>query len=69
MDTSQNVKIQLLTVEQVADRLQVSFHTVIRYIKDSKLKTVSFGSDQRPRKRISIEELERFIGEGENLKT
>jgi len=62
--TDENVRTQLYTIAQVSEILQVSFYTVNNYIKDGKLKTVSFGRSGRPRKRVSAEELDRFIGEG-----
>ena len=47
----------LLTIEQVAERLQVSTQTVRRLIKDGKLKAVRVGIQIRVRE----EDLQRFL--------
>ena len=48
---------QLLTLPQVADRLQVSMSTVRRLISDQKLKVVRVGRNLR----VRPEDLEAFI--------
>lgn len=46
-----------LTVEQVAETLQVHWQTVLNYIKNGKLKAVKLGKGYR----ISKEALQEFI--------
>lgn len=48
---------QLLTVEQVAEHLQVHWQTILNYIKNGKLKAVKLGKGYR----IAKKELEVFI--------
>ncbi|HUW21114.1 MAG TPA: helix-turn-helix domain-containing protein [Candidatus Bathyarchaeia archaeon] len=48
-----------LTVEQVADRLQVHWQTVLNYIKSGKLKALKLGKGYR----ISQKALDKFIKE------
>lgn len=46
-----------LTVEQVAEILQIHWQTVLNYIKSGKLKAVKLGKGYR----IQKEELDKFI--------
>lgn len=46
-----------LTVEQVADKLQVHWQTVLNYIKNGKLKALKLGKGYR----ISQKDLEKFV--------
>jgi len=46
-----------LTVEQVAESLQVHWQTVLNYIKSGKLEAVKLGKGYR----ISAESLDKFI--------
>ena len=46
-----------LTVEQVAQALQVHWQTVLNYIKSGKLRALKLGKGYR----ISKEELEKFV--------
>ena len=48
---------EFLTVEQVAELLQIHWQTVLNYIKNGKLKAVKLGKGYR----ISKEELDIFI--------
>lgn len=48
---------QLLTVEQVAELLQVHWQTVLNYIKGGKLRAVKLGKGYR----IEKQEVDRFI--------
>jgi excisionase family DNA binding protein len=61
---------QLLTVEQVAERLQVNEQTIRRWLRDGDLNGVSFGG--RTGWRISEEDLQAFLDrrreEGESKK-
>jgi excisionase family DNA binding protein len=50
---------RLLTVEQVADRLQVNEQTVRRWLRDNDLAGIPFGG--RTGWRISEEELQAFL--------
>jgi excisionase family DNA binding protein len=52
----------LLTIEQVADRLQLHPDTVRRYIREQKLKAVRLSATNF---RVRKSELERFIKERE----
>ncbi len=52
----------LLTPEQVADKLQLHFRTIYRYIREKKLRAVRL-SDRELRVRRS--ELDRFLSERE----
>ncbi len=48
-----------LTVEQVADKLQIHWQTVLNYIKSGKLKALKLGKGYR----ISQKALDKFIKE------
>ena len=48
---------EFLTVEQVAELLQVNWQTVLNYIKSGKLKALRLGKGYR----ISKEEFNKFI--------
>jgi len=54
-----------LTVEQVADKLQVHWQTVLNYIKGGKLKALRLGKGYR----ISQKDLEKFIQTNQTKKT
>jgi excisionase family DNA binding protein len=50
---------QLLTVDQVAERLQVNEQTIRRWLREGELRGVSFGG--RTGWRISEEDLQEFL--------
>jgi len=52
-----------LTVEQVADKLQVHWQTVLNYIKNGKLEALKLGKGYR----ISQKALDKFIKENSIL--
>lgn len=49
----------LYTPQQVADILDINYQTVLKYIKEGKLKAAKIGSNYRIRR----EDLERFLEE------
>ncbi len=51
---------QMLTIQQVMERLQVSDETVYRYIRSGKLKAMRVGGLWR----VSPEDLEKFLCNG-----
>jgi len=51
-----------LTVEQVAQKLQIHWQTVLRYIKNNKLRAVKLGRGYR----VDPKDLDKFV---EQLKT
>jgi excisionase family DNA binding protein len=57
--TDMNEKKTVLTVKETAELLAVSQLTILRAIKDGKIKAFRFSS--RGRYRISLEDLEEFI--------
>lgn len=56
---------ELLTVRDVAERLNVSVDTVRRYIRRGDLPTVRLGSGPAAPVRIRLDAVLRFIREGE----
>jgi excisionase family DNA binding protein len=54
---------QLLTLEDVADRLKISVSTVRRWVKSSELRSIKIGN--RGQYRISLGDLEEFLAEQE----
>jgi|WetSurMetagenome_2_1015567.scaffolds.fasta_scaffold15541_3 CTP synthase len=54
---------QLLTLEDVADRLKISVSTVRRWVKSSELRSIKVGN--RGQYRISLKDLEEFLAEQE----
>jgi CTP synthase len=58
-----NNEDQLLTLEDVADRIKVSVSTVRRWVKSNELKSIKVGN--RGQYRISMEDLEEFLAEQE----
>ncbi len=59
-----NNEEQLLTLEDVADRLKISVSTVRRWVKSNELKSIKIGN--RGQYRISLEDLEEFLAEQES---
>jgi CTP synthase len=58
-----NNEDQLLTLEDVADRIKVSVSTVRRWVKSNELRSIKVGN--RGQYRISMEDLEEFLAEQE----
>jgi CTP synthase len=58
-----NNEDQLLTLEDVADRIKVSVSTVRRWVKSNELRSIKVGN--RGQYRISVEDLEEFLAEQE----
>ncbi len=54
---------QLLTLEDVADRLKISVSTVRRWVKSNELRSIKVGN--RGQYRISLKDLEEFLAEQE----
>lgn len=54
---------QLLTVPQVADRLQVNQETIRRWLRDGALKGVRFGAGRATEWRVDPVDLQTFIDE------
>ncbi|QBD82209.1 DNA-binding protein [Ktedonosporobacter rubrisoli] len=54
----------LLTVEQVAQELQVNVKTVYQWIKAKRLKATNIGTKNRANWRIERKDLENFLDEG-----
>lgn len=58
----------MLTLEEVARRLSTSTATVRRLIAARKIRSVDIGTGgERCNQRVRLEELERFVREGERL--
>ncbi len=55
---------QLLTVKQVAELLQVSESTVVRYLQGGKLKGVKLTDGKKGKWRIQPEEIQKFLNRG-----
>jgi excisionase family DNA binding protein len=51
----------MLTVQQVKEKLSVNEQTVYKWIREGKLKATKFGGGERPRVRISEEQLNEFM--------
>jgi excisionase family DNA binding protein len=51
---------EYITVREFADYVRVDPQTVYRWIREGRIKAVTFGSRMR---RIHIDELHRFVGE------
>jgi CTP synthase len=62
-----NNEEQLLTLEDVADRLKVSVSTVRRWVKSNELRSIKIGN--RGQYRISLGDLEEFLAEQEAQQT
>ena len=58
-----NNEDQLLTLEDVADRLKISVSTVRRWVKSNELRSIKVGN--RGQYRISLRDLEEFLAEQE----
>jgi CTP synthase len=58
-----NNEDQLLTLEDVADRIKISVSTVRRWVKSNELRSIKVGN--RGQYRISMEDLEEFLAEQE----
>ncbi len=56
---------QLLTVEEVAQRLKMHPETVRRWIRDGQLHAIRFGTGKRASLRIRESEVERFLANQE----
>ena len=54
------ISVKLLTTKQVADILQVHKFTVLKYIKEGKIKAIKLGRVWR----IRESEIEKFLDEG-----
>jgi len=54
--------LKMYTVEELADKLQVSTHTIYEYIKDGRLKARHFGKKYH----ITQESLEQYFNTPEN---
>lgn len=59
-----NADDQLLTLEDVADRLKISVSTVRRWVKSNELRSIKIGN--RGQYRISLKDLEEFLAEQES---
>jgi len=55
---------QLLTLEDVADRLKISVSTVRRWVKSNELRSIKIGN--RGQYRISLDDLEEFLADQES---
>jgi len=49
------------TVQYVKDKLGVNEQTVYKWIREGKLKATKFGGGNRPRVRITDEQLDEFL--------
>ncbi len=58
-----NTADQLLTLEDVADRLKISVSTVRRWVKSNELRSIKIGN--RGQYRINLKDLEEFLAEQE----
>ena len=54
----------ILTVEQVAQELQVNGKTVYQWIKDKRLKATNIGTKRKANWRIERRDLEEFLAQG-----
>jgi excisionase family DNA binding protein len=55
---------QLLTVEQVAEKLQVHWQTILRYIKTGRLRAIKIGRGYR----VDPSDLQQFLDELKTIK-
>lgn len=51
----------MFKVSEIADKLGVKENTVYTWIRDKKLNVTRFGGSQRPRIRITQEQLDEFM--------
>lgn len=54
----------LLTVEQVAQELQVNVKTVYQWIKDKRLRATNIGTQRKANWRIARKDLDDFLSRG-----
>jgi len=54
----------ILTVEQVAQELQVNVKTVYQWIRDKRLKATNIGTERKANWRIERRDLEEFLAQG-----
>jgi excisionase family DNA binding protein len=54
----------ILTVEQVAQELQVNVKTVYQWIKDKRLKAANIGTPRKANWRIERRDLDEFLAQG-----
>ena len=54
----------ILTVEQVAQELQVNVKTVYQWIKDKRLKATNIGTKRKANWRVERRNLEEFMQQG-----
>lgn len=59
-----NRMADILTVEQVAQELQVNVKTVYQWIKDKRLKATNIGTKRKANWRIERRDLQDFLTEG-----
>ena len=59
-----NRMADILTVEQVAQELQVNVKTVYQWIKDKRLKATNIGTKRKANWRIERRDLEEFLAQG-----
>ena len=56
--------MDLLTVEQVAQELQVNVKTVYQWIKSKRLKATNIGTERKANWRIRRKDLDDFLAQG-----
>jgi excisionase family DNA binding protein len=59
-----NRMADILTVEQVAQELQVNVKTVYQWIRDKRLKATNIGTKRKANWRIERRDLEDFLAQG-----
>lgn len=59
-----NRTMDILTVEQVAQELQVNVKTVYQWIKSKRLKATNIGTKRKANWRIMRKDLEDFLAQG-----
>lgn len=60
----ENRMMDILTVEQVAQELQVNVKTVYQWIKGKRLKATNIGTKRKANWRITRKDLEDFLAQG-----